>query len=408
MKYAKIFAVIFFFLALTTCQSISSIIQEPKLSLKSVDIANINLSGIDLITHIDIENPNSFALPTPKIDWAVAINTNPFINGIFSGGKSINPREKVTVDFPINIPYDALYKTFTSLANNNKEAAYSIALGLSFPLPVLENKVFPFNFSGQIPLPQLPKLLSGTVGVAKMDFSGLTLACVANIENPNNFPIPLPKMNWDYNVSGKSLLKSSSTKAGQIAASSAGAANFEINIAYADIFSVMDSLKNATEVKGNLLLGADFSMPSVFDETKNTLNIPATIPILQMPAIAFQGITRKSLGRTMEFDLALEVDNKNNFAFNLDNFLYDFKVNNSQWAQGQISNPPKVKASGKTLIPLTVSVSSTQIVAEIVDIINRGSSINYVCSGSTNFISDLPGLNIQNYLLDLQGSTRIR
>jgi len=406
MKYAKILAVIFLFLALTTCQSISSVIQQPKLSLKSVDIANINLSSIDLITHIDIENPNSFTLPTPKIDWAVAVNTNPFIQGIFSGGKSISRREKATVDLPINIPFDALYKTFSSLISN-KEAAYNIALGISFPLPVLENQVFPLNFSGQIPLPQLPKLLSGSVGIAKMDFSGLTLACVANIENPNNFAIPLPKMNWDYSVSGKSILKSSNTKAGQIPASSAGAANFEINVAYADIFSVIDSLKNATEAKSNLLLGADFSMPA-FDEAKNTLNIPATIPILQTPAIAFQGITRKSLGRTMEFDLALEVDNKNNFAFNLDNFLYDFKVNNNQWAQGLISNPPKVKANGKTLIPLTVSVSSTQIVAEIVDIINRGSSINYVCSGSANFISDLPGLNIQNYLLNLQGSTRIR
>jgi len=406
MKYVKIFAAILLFLVLTTCQTLGSIIQEPKLSLKSVDIANITLGSIDLISHIDIENLNSFALPTPKIDWAVSINSNPFINGIFSGGKSINRQEKVTVDLPINIPFDALYKTFTSLASS-KEAAYNIALGISFPLPVLENKVFPLSYSGQLPLLQLPKLISGSVGIAKMDFSGLTLACVANIENPNNFAIPLPKMDWDYSVSGKSVLKSSNTKAGQIAASSTGAANFEISLAYADIFSLIDSLKNATEAKSNLLLGADFSMPA-FDETKNTLNIPATIPILQTPAIAFQGITRKSLGRTMEFDLALEVDNKNNFAFDLDNFLYDFKVNNSQWAQGKINNPPKVKASAKTLIPLTVSVSSTQVVAEIMDIINRGSSVNYVCSGSTNFISDLPGLNISNYLLDLQGSTRIR
>jgi len=406
MKCVKIFAAIFLFLAFTTCQTLNSVIQEPALSLKSVDIANITLNGIDLVTHIDIENPNSFTLPTPKIDWAVAINANSFINGIFSGGKSITQKEKVTVDIPISITYDALYKAFTSLVNN-KEAAYNIALGISFPLPILENKVFPLNYSGQLPLPQLPKLLSGSVGVAKMDFSGLTLACVANIENPNDFAIPLPKMDWDYSVSGKSLLKSTNTKAGQIAAASTGAANFEISVAYADIFKLIDSLKNATEAKSNLFLGADFSMPA-FDETKNTLDIPATIPILQTPAIAFQGITRKSLGRTMEFDLALEVDNKNNFAFNLDNFLYDFKVNNSQWAKGQINNPPKVKASGKTLIPLTISVSSTQVVAEIVDIINRGSAINYICSGSANFIGDLPGLAAQNFPMDLQGSTRIR
>jgi hypothetical protein len=215
-------------------------------------------------------------------------------------------------------------------------------------------------------------------------------------------------MEWDYSVAGKSVLRNSDTKAGAIPALSAGAANFEISVAYADIFSVIDSLKNATEAKSNLSLGVDFSMPAAFGETKSTLNIPATISILQTPAIAFQGIARKSLGRTMVFDLTWEVDNKNNFAFDVDNFLYDFKVNNSQWAQGKIDNPPKIKAGGKTLITHTVSISSTQIVTELVDIINRGSSVNYVCVGSANLISDLPGLTIPNYLVDLQGSTRIR
>jgi LEA14-like dessication related protein len=343
----------------------------------------------------------------PNIDWAISVNEASFIQGVLSGSKSIKRQETTTLDIPLSIPYDGLYKTFKSLVDY-KEAVYGIAMGISFPLPVLENIVFPLNFSGQIPLLQLPKLLSGSVGIAKMDYSGLTLACAANIENPNKFPIPLPKMDWDYSVGGKSVLKSSNTKTGEIAALSAGAANFEISLAYADVFSVIDSLKNATEAKSNLLLGADFSMPAAFGEVKNALNIPATIPIPQKPAISFQGITRKSLGRTMEFDLAWEVDNKNAFAFDVGNFAYDFKVNNSQWAQGKINNPPKIKAEGKTLIPLTVSVSSVQIVAEIVDIINRGSSVNYACSGSASLISEFPGLSIPDYLLDLQGSTRIR
>jgi len=407
MKGIKFFAAILLFLAFTTCQSTKSNILEPNLSLRSVDFGDITLGGIELITHIDIENPNSFTLPTPKIDWAVSINENPFTKGVYNSSKSINKKEKVTIDFPITIPYDALYKSFKSIFDT-KEAAYKVALGVSFPISSMENKVFPLNYSGEIPLLQLPKLLSGSVEVAKVDFSGLTLACVANIENPNEFPIPFPKMDWDYKVSGISVLKNSSTKTGTIPAGSTGAANFEISLSYADIFSVIDSLRNATEAKGSLSLGADFSLPAAFGEAKNTLDIPAAIPILQRPAIAFQGITKKSLGRTMVFDLTWEIDNKNNFAFDLDNFLYDFRVNNSQWAEGQINNPPKVKAGGKTLIPLTVSISAAQVVAELADIINRGSSVNYVCMGSADLIGDLPGLSIPNYTLDLKGSTRIR
>jgi len=280
MKRIKFFTVIFLLLTLATCQTLNSIIQEPRLSLRSVDIANINLSGIDLVTHIDIENPNSFTLPTPKIDWAISINTNPFTKGVFKTDKSIKSLEKVTVDLPLTITYDALYKSFTSIFDK-KEAAYNIALGVSFALPLLENKVFPLNYSGQIPLPQLPKLLSGSVGIEKMDLTGLTLAYVANIENPNKFPIPFPKMDLDYSVAGKSVLKSSNTKSGEIAAGSAGTANFNISVAYTDIFRAIGSLSNAAEAKSNLALSADFSIPA-FDGVKNILDIPGTIPLLQI------------------------------------------------------------------------------------------------------------------------------
>jgi len=282
MKGIKFFTVIFLLLTLTTCQSLNSIIQEPKLSLRSVDIANITLSGIELVTHIDIENPNSFTLPTPKIDWAVSVNKNAFTQGVFTSDKSIKRQDKVTVDFPLTVSYDALYKSFKSIFDS-KEFAYNIALGVSFP-SLLGNRSFPLNYSGQLPILQLPKLLSGSVGISKIDLNGLTLAYVANIQNPNSFPIPFPKMNWDYSVAGKSILKSSNTKTGTIPAGSSGAANFDISIAYSDILSVINSLGNATEAKSNLSLNADFSVPA-FEGLKNSLDIPGTVPLLQINSI---------------------------------------------------------------------------------------------------------------------------
>jgi len=211
MKLVRFFAPIFALLALIACQSFNKTILEPRISLRSVDFGDITLGGIELITHVEIENPNSFTLPTPKFDWSVSINESPFTQGVYNSSKSIKKQEKITIDFLITIPYGALYKSFKSIFDS-KEAAYNVALGISFPVSGLENKIFPLNYSGQIPLLQFPKLLSG------------------------------------------------------------------------------------------------------------------------------------SLGRTMGFELALEVDNKNPFAFDMDNFSYDFMVNNSQWAQGRINNPPRIKA----------------------------------------------------------------
>ena len=406
MKAHRYIVIAFLILLLTTCQSISSILQEPKVSFKSVEIAGIGINGVNLLAHIDVENPNGFSIPLPKVDWELFINSAPFVEGIIKNDKTIKSRGNVTLDLPLSFTYDGLFQTFKSLINT-KEVAYNVAMGLSFPLPVIEEKVYKLDFSGNVPLLQIPVLKSGSLDITRMDYTGITLAGLVNVENPNPFPIPIPDIDWDYNVNGVSVLKSKSTEKGEIPASAAGLANVNVSVAYADIFRAVTSVVNASEAKSNLLMTAGLPI-SAFDSEKTILDIPKALPILQKPSVSFQGIEKKSLGTTMEFLLNWEVDNKNSFAFDIAKFSYDFMVNNSQWAQGQITNPPKIKAAGKTLIPLTVSISAVSLVRELVDVINLGTAVNYYCTGDVSLLSDLPGFDVPNMPMELQGSTRIR
>ena len=401
---------------LSACQSFNSLIQEPRVSLNSVDIAGISLSGVSLIVHVDVDNPNAFSIPLPKIDWELFINTASFIQGSLKKDQSIQSRGKVTLDFPLSVTYEGLYRSFKSLFEL-KEAAYNIAMGISFPIPIIESKVYHLDFSGVIPLPQLPKLSPGAFKISRIDFSGLELAWGVNVENPNGFSIPFPTLNWDFDVNGVSVLKSRFAGAGEIAAGAAASALISVGVAYEDIFRAVASLRNSGEAKTNLALGlnsadAGFPIPSLdgvdMEGIKNILNIPGTLPILQKPEISFLGITRKSLGTTMEFILNWELDNKNNIDFDIGEFIYNFQVNNQLWAQGRMDKPPRVKANGKTDIPITVSVNALSLVMELVDIINRGTSVNYNCSGNMSLLSGFPGLGKLDLPLNLQGSTRIR
>jgi LEA14-like dessication related protein len=194
---------------------------------------------------------------------------------------SLASRRKATLDVPLSVTYAGLYNTFSSLLDT-KEAAYNLALKLSFPTPLLENKVFPLDFSG-------------------------------------------------------------------------------------------------------------------------------VLPILQIPEISFQGISQKSLSLTaMEFVLNWEVNNKNNLAFDIGEFLYDFRVNNSLWAQGRMDDPPRLNANGRTVIPLTVSLNALSVVRELTDVIARGAAVNYSSTGSMSLAGDLPGLDKLELPVNLGGSTRIR
>ena len=75
-KFLFSFVIIF---VLCGCQSFSllpsipALFKEPNVSLNSVDIAGATLSGVNLIANVAVENPNSFALPMPKVDWELFV-----------------------------------------------------------------------------------------------------------------------------------------------------------------------------------------------------------------------------------------------------------------------------------------------------------------------------------------------
>jgi len=403
----------------SACQSLNNAVKEPKVSLNSVHVAGISLKGVDLVVHIDVENPNSFTIPLPNIDWELFINTSSFIRGNLKNDQSIKRQAKVTLDLPVSVTYEGLYNSIKSLFQT-KEAAYNVALGISFPLPIIADKVYHLEHSGVIPLPQLPKLNPGEMKISKIDFSGVALTYSVNVENPNRFPIPFPKLNWDYAVNGVPVIKSNFTGTGEIAAGAAGAALIGVSVAYADVFRAVESLRNAGESKSNLSLGfnpADTGIPlpppepaaeAAANEEKSSVDIQGILPILQMPEVSFQGIAKKSLGTTMEFILSWEVENKNTFDFDIGVFNYDFRVNNNAWAQGRMDNLNRVKSGSKSVIPLTVSISAISIVRELVDIINRGTQVDYSCTGNMSFMGGFPGMDKLELPLDLRGSTRIR
>jgi LEA14-like dessication related protein len=282
VRFVKFF-VILQVLAMIGCQSLNSILEEPKLSFNSVEIAGINLDGVDLIANVGVENPYAFAIPLPNIDWEFFINSASFTQGTVKDNKSIGSRGKTTMALPLSVSYDGLFKTFETLVKSSisgsAETPYDIAMGITFPIPLLESKVYNLNFSGALPIPQLPKLSLGQINISKVDLSGVELACGINVVNPNIFPIPFPKINWDYEVNGTSVAKSSFSGAGDIAAGVTRKENIIVKASYMDVLRAALSVRNTGEVKTNLLLDTGLSIPAL-DGLKNSLNVPVTLPLL--------------------------------------------------------------------------------------------------------------------------------
>ena len=148
---------------LPSLPSIPTSIKEPIVSMTSVDVVGASLSGVNLVANVSVENPNSFSLPMPKIDWELFVTDVSFDTGTVEEDITIGSGEEVTLGIPIFLGYDKLYASagsiIGSLGLGARELPYTIVMGLTFTtVPLLANKVFPLSKTGTIPLSQIPGL----------------------------------------------------------------------------------------------------------------------------------------------------------------------------------------------------------------------------------------------------------
>jgi LEA14-like dessication related protein len=389
------------------CASLSSLFKEPALSLKSVDIAGIDFTGADLVCHVNVDNPNSFTIPFPRIDWEFFINANSFVSGAVSNSESIKARQTTVVDVPVSVTWEGLYNTFRSL-RDTEEADFRVDMAATFDIPVIGDKTWNFTAGGKLPVLRPPKISAPSFRIGAIDFSGVELVFSVKVENPNKFDLPFPEMEYSYAVNKNSFVKSSVAGAAVLAAASVTPVDITLGLAYADLYQAFQSLLGSSEASGLLTLNSVFPVPALADE-KSLLEIPGNIPLLKPPALAFQGIGVKNISLSrLELELTLEVENRNGFAMKVEELAYSLAVNNTPWARSQVPAGTVLGPNRKTLVPVTFSVDSLAMVSELTGLITRGAEVAYTCGGSMKLGSDFPGLKPLDLPFNLSGNTRLR
>jgi LEA14-like dessication related protein len=264
-------------LIFTTCKTLP-VLQEPVVSLHSVQLAKLDiLSGAQLLCKVQVENPNVFTIPLPEIGWELFLNANSFVNGVVKNNQQIKAKSASILEIPVNLNFLDIFNAFASL-KGKKQTDYKAAFDVKFAIPLLGDKIWHLEHEGEIPMPQFPKISAPVMRVEKMDLSMVEWFVSVNIENPNPFELPPPKIAFNYQIENRTLLQNTLPSKGQLAASSVTPVVFGLVVYYADVFRVFSNLRNSTNVQSQLDISFDFGVPVFKDENFN-LRIPASLPL---------------------------------------------------------------------------------------------------------------------------------
>jgi len=406
VRAVTVIALVIIALSSTTCQTLQALLPEPIISLRSVELVNISFTGVDIMCKVNVENRTALEIPVPDFTWELFLNTNSFVKGEMNLGGRMKSRQTNVVEIPVSLSYLDIFNTFQSL-KGNKNTSYAIALGVKLNIPIIGEKIWNFKHEGVLPVLQIPKFSAPSMKIDNIDFSEVNLAFSINIENPNDFDIPSPQLIYDFFVNRSEYSSAVAISSAPLAAAAVTPVIINIKLRYADLLRAVTSLLNLSEAPGLVAVSGGFGIPAFADEPARQ-EITGVIPILKMPSVSFRGVSLRNLGLTnVEFELSWEIENNNNFAMNVNDFFYNFTLNNTQLSNGRVTGAPQIRANSRTTVPFVFSVNTLSVITEITDIVLRGTNVSFACNGNINLGAALAGIPNLQMPFNFSGNTRL-
>ncbi|MEH6452121.1 MAG: LEA type 2 family protein [Psychromonas sp.] len=187
-------------LIISACSSLkdqlSNYVKEPDVTYKSIAMGEVSMDLIQLKPTFTIDNKNDFSIPIDTMDYTLSLNEKTMLTGenVEVGTLPANDTKDVTLSI------DLTKETLSSLQQllfKEKKIDYQVkgsvkAMGLSIP----------FEKSDTI---YVPEVTINDFKVVNASMDKLEILLDVDIDNQNDFSIPLETMSYSVSTGGNAL-----------------------------------------------------------------------------------------------------------------------------------------------------------------------------------------------------------
>ena len=201
-----IFMVPLFFI-LSGCAELLQLLQQSNVQKPTAQVVNAKLNGLsfsqaDLLFDIQINNPNSIGVSLAGLDYGLKINDFSLFSGNKNDALTVEAQGTSTVQIPLSLKYEDIYKTVKTLTNQSK-SIYAFEGGLSFDLPVLGKVRIPVSKSGELPLLRLPKVSVKSINMETLSWSGAALNLDVAVSGAGGLNLFIDNLSYNLTIAGK-------------------------------------------------------------------------------------------------------------------------------------------------------------------------------------------------------------
>ena len=210
--------VLSFFVSLSGCAALTELFnaafQKPTLHFVSAQPSNVALTGMQLDTVWEIENPNPVGLSLARTDYALFIDDHQVVAGHPPNGVTIPATGRGQLTFPAQIKFADIAPVLMTFLNKDR-ATYRVegTVGIKTPIGVIN---FPLVAKGDFEVPKIPQVALQNPRVTNLTLQGATVEFPMTVTNRNSFQLPVSGITGTLFVGNASVGTVSTGDLGQV------------------------------------------------------------------------------------------------------------------------------------------------------------------------------------------------
>ncbi len=129
---------------LAGCATLAELVETPGVTIAELAIVEAGLTSQSFRVGLDIDNPNAFAIPLARIDYALDIGGQKFATGSSTENVTLaaNGSQRVVLEFQTNLMSSAQQLAQLLLSGSREELDYRVYGGLGVDLPFTDRLGF--------------------------------------------------------------------------------------------------------------------------------------------------------------------------------------------------------------------------------------------------------------------------
>lgn len=227
-----------------------------------------------------------------------------------------------------------------------------------------------------------PEVAMQKVNVTGISLSGMDVAFVLGVKNPNPLGLTLDGLSYKLDIEDKPLLKGKTRQKLKLAANGSSSLTLPLALAYGEMFDGVSALVKQDKVRYALGGEIDFGLFQLPYKTSGTIDLPS----LPKVSVGNLGIKRVTLSG-MDIELGLDVKNSNAFPLRFEGVNYNLNIANTTVARGKSLAPVSLKAGKQGRLKLGMSLGYREL-GSVITRLKSGGKVPVVFDGKIN----MPGL----------------